>query len=83
MPFREIGLSCQGGSICTDTHPVLLSFLAGFLFPNPVHAQLVDAGAGENKAAPTGSFTITDVTLPGILFAYDGGTITAGGGAYP
>jgi hypothetical protein len=58
----------------------LLSFLAGILFSNPGHAQLVDAGAGENKAAPTGSFTITDVNLPGILFAHDGGTITASGG---
>ena len=65
--------------------PFLLFFLAGILFSNPVQAQLpqraenlpVQAGAGQNKTVQSGSFIIgPSPSLPAILFAHDGGTIT-------
>jgi outer membrane autotransporter protein len=59
--------------------PSLLFSLAGFLFSNPVYAQLpppVDAGAVDNITVLGGTYTITGV--PVVLFAHDGGTITTG-----
>jgi len=41
--------------------------------------NLVDAGTGQNLSAPTGTHTISQSGLPGILFAHNGGTITASG----
>ena len=62
--------------------PLLLSFLAGFLFSNPVQAQtLVDANGPPPQDAPTGTFTRAGdiATELSILLARNGGTITGTG----
>lgn len=53
----------------------------GFLFSNPVCAEPppLAAGAGENKTVDTGVFPITNSPFPAILYANNGGTITAPG----
>jgi hypothetical protein len=63
--------------------PLLLSFLAGFLFSNPVQAQtLVDANPPDSpKDAPTGPFNQNGdiATELSILLARNGGTINGTG----
>ncbi len=57
----------------------LLSFLAGFLFLNPVQAQtLVDADGPPPQDAPTGTHNVNadTATASSILYAHNGGTIT-------
>lgn len=58
--------------------PVPLSFLAGFLFSNPVYADQppLEALVGETKTVDSGLFTLTSTPFSGVLSA-NGGTITA------
>ena len=57
--------------------PLLLSFLAGFLFSNPVYADPppLEALAGETKTVDSGTFSLTSTPFSGVLSA-NGGTIT-------
>jgi hypothetical protein len=63
--------------------PFLLSFLAGFLFSNPVQAQTLFDANGTNEFAPTGTQFANgadpNVIDESIFLARNGGTITGQG----